>query len=130
VSPHTFARVALKAAVSLLFGGVFYAVWLAVFLAWGRQENAQLERGLFVLAPVVTAAGFATGMTLVERLSGSPRTGFFLSWVWALLGCVLGAVVVYWYGPMLIVFTMLAGGTIAIVYRDVTRPRSRRRHSL
>jgi hypothetical protein len=127
--PRALTGIVVKAAASLLLGGAFYAAWLSVFLATGGWQNAQLERALFVLAPVVTAAGFATGMTLVERFWGSPRTGFFLSWVWALLGCVVGALVVYWYGPMLIVFTMLAGGTIAVVYRDITRARSRRRHS-
>ncbi len=120
----------MKAAVSLLLGAVYYAAWLAAFLFLNRLENAQLERALFILAPVVTAAGFATGVTLVEKLGGMPRTGFFLSWVWALMGCAVGALAVYFYGPMLIVFTMLAGGTLAVVYRDITRGRSRRRHSI
>ena len=130
MSSSLFLRISVKTAVSLLLAGVFYAAWLAVFLAAARLEQAQLERAMFILAPVVTAAGFATGTALVERVRNETRTGFFLSWVWALSGCVVGAIVVYWYGPMLIVFTMLVGGTIAVAYRDFTRTRSRRRHSL
>jgi hypothetical protein len=124
-----FPRIILKTSVALVVAGVFYAAWLAVFLAAARLEHDRLERALFMLAPVITAAGFAAGTALVERVRNESRTGFFLSWVWALLGCVIGAISVYWYGPMLIVFTMLAGGTIAVAYRDYTRTRSRRRHS-
>jgi hypothetical protein len=119
----------MKALVSLLLGGVFYSAWLAAFLWSKHLENPQLERGLFVLAPVVTAAGFATGVALVDKLAGTSPTGFFLSWVWALMGCSIGALVVYFYGPMLIVFTMLVGGTLAVVLREITGTRSRRRHS-
>jgi hypothetical protein len=129
VNPSFYARVILKALISLLSGGVFYASWLAVYLLAVRLDIAALERGLFILAPVVTAAGFASGTMLVERLRGEEKTGFVLSWVWALLGCAVGALAVYWYGPMLIVFTMLAGGTLAVAYRDITKARSRRRHS-
>jgi hypothetical protein len=120
----------MKALVSLLLGGVFYSAWLAAFLWATHLENAPLERALFVLAPVVTAAGFATGVTLVDKLAGTSPTGFFLSWVWALAGCAIGALAVYFYGPMLIVFTMLVGGTLAVVLREITGARSRRRHSL
>ena len=128
MNPNAAITLLMKAAISLLLGAVFYAAWLAVFLWLTRLENSQLERALFILAPMVTAAGFATGVTLVERLGGVSPTGFFLSWVWALLGCAVGALSIYFLGPMLIVFTMLVGGTIAVVYRDITRARSRRRH--
>jgi Na+/H+-dicarboxylate symporter len=123
-------RLTLKAVVSLLLGGVFYAAWLAAFLLLDRLENDQVERTLLILAPVVTAAGFAAGVCLVEKVGRMPRTGFLMSWVWALLGCAVGALAVYFYGPMLIVFTMLCGGTVAVVYRELTGSRSRRRHSL
>jgi hypothetical protein len=33
---------------------------------------------------------------------------------WPLIACVVGAVAVYWYGPMLIVFSMLSVGTISV----------------
>jgi hypothetical protein len=129
MSSSLFLRISVKTAVSLLAAGMFYAAWLAVYLVILRLEHGQLERALFILAPVVTAAGFATGTALVERVRNESRTGFFLSWVWSLSGCAIGAIAVYWYGPMLIVFTMLAGGTIAVAYRDFSRTRSRRRHS-
>jgi hypothetical protein len=31
-----------------------------------------------------------------------------------LIACAVGAVAVYWYGPMLIVFSMLVMGTISV----------------
>jgi hypothetical protein len=119
----------MKASVSLLLGAAFYAAWLAAFLWSNQLENAKLDRALFVLAPVVTSAGFATGVALVDKMAGGTPTGFFLSWVWALMGCSIGALAVYFYGTMLIVFTMLIGGTLAVVAREITGARSRRRHS-
>jgi len=44
---------------------------------------------------------------------------FFRIFVWPLFGCALGAIAVYWYGPMLIVFSMLAAEAASIVLREV-----------
>jgi hypothetical protein len=39
---------------------------------------------------------------------------------WPLVGCAIGAGVVYWFGPMLVVFGMLAAGTASVVLREVS----------
>jgi len=112
-----------KPTVSLVLGGVFYAGWLAAFLAAVRSENSAAKGALFFAAPVVTAAGFAVGVSLFERLTNSVRGGFARTMAWALVGCAAGAAAVFWYGPMLIVFTMLAGGTAAVLVREITLTR-------
>jgi hypothetical protein len=68
---------------------------------------------------VTTAAGFALGVTIVERLTRTSRTRFLRIFVWPLIGCALGAGAVYWFGPMLIVFGMFAVGAASIVLREV-----------
>jgi hypothetical protein len=36
-----------------------------------------------------------------------------------MIGCAIGAAVVYWFGPMLIVFGMFAAGTASVALREV-----------
>ncbi len=114
----TFWASVLKITVSLLLGGGCYSIWLAVFLLAVKSENSVAQGALFFLAPLVTAAGFAAGIAVFERRGGfdALRT----SWTWPLIGCVVGSVSVYWLGPMLIVFTMLAGGTLSVIIREFT----------
>ncbi|MCK5407692.1 MAG: hypothetical protein KAJ17_14260 [Candidatus Krumholzibacteria bacterium] len=111
----TFWASVLKTTVSLLLGGGCYSVWLAVFLLAVKSENSVAQGALFFLAPLVTAAGFAAGIAVFERRGrfNAPR-----AFAWPLIGCVVGSVSVYWYGPMLIVFTMLAGGTLSVIIRE------------
>jgi hypothetical protein len=102
------------AALSLLCGGAAYALWLGGFLLAPGLEDI-----LWVLAPVVTALGFAGGMALFERLAGRGRTPFLRLYAWPLAGCAVGAVVVFGFGPMLIVFGMLGAGTASVLAREV-----------
>jgi len=110
-----FARVI----ISLLFGGAFYFVWLGIFMLSSKSVGSTVGFIEFVLAPVATAAGFATGIVLFERLTRKRKTKFFHIFIWPLIGCAIGAGAVYWFGPMLIVFTMLLAGTASIAIREV-----------
>ena len=47
------------------------------------------------------------------------KTRFFHILLWPLSGCAVGAGVVYWFGPMLIVFGMFAAGTASVIIREV-----------
>ena len=76
-------------------------------------------RGIgWLSAPLVTAAGFAAGLWIVERLLGAARTRFSRIFAWPLVGCALGAAAVFWFGPMLIVFGMFLAGTVSVVLRE------------
>jgi len=108
----------VRIAFSLLGGGVLYFLWMAAFLLTARLDSPAAETVLWLLAPVVTAVGFAAGVATSERLDGT-RTGFLRILTWPLVGCALGAGVVYWFGPMLIVFGMLAAGTASVTLREV-----------
>jgi hypothetical protein len=115
-------KVGLKAAASLLGGGLCYAVWLAAFLLVEPLESAALDTALWILAPIVAAAGFAAGLLVYARLAGERREPFLRAMAWPLAGCVAGALVAYWIGPMLIVFTMLWAGALSVALREVNAP--------
>ena len=106
-----------RIAFSLLCAGVFYFAWLAAFLLTARLDSSVVETTLWLLAPMTTAAGFATGIMILERLTKSSRTRFSRLLAWPLLGCAIGAGIVYEFGPMLIVFGMLVAGTASVALR-------------
>ena len=81
-------------------------------------ESPAVEDILWLLAPVIAAAGFATGVMLRERLAGKKQHCFLRIFLWPLIGCAVGAGTVYQFGPMLIVFAMLFTGTASIALRE------------
>ena len=118
---RAFARVTL----SLLCAGLTYAGWLAVFLLTTEPNRPIAQAIRWLSAPVVTAAGFAAGIAMWERFTKANRVGFFRVLLWPLVGCALGAGAVYWFGPMLIVFGMFAGGAASVIIREVSQHRLR-----
>ena len=112
-------RLVVRLLLSALCAGLSYFVWLGGFLL-SKDYTGPVMRGIFwVTAPLVTAIGFAAGIVAHERIVRSARTGFFRILLWPLVGCTIGAVAIYWYGPMLIVFGMFAAGTASIALREL-----------
>lgn len=124
VLPNAWWRVLIRVVVSVLCGGVGYFLWVAVFLLSRDYAGSVVRALLWVTAPVATAMGFAMGIVIHERLTHVMNTHFWRVLLWPLFGCAVGAVAVYWYGPMLIVFGMLALGTASVVLREVV-PRTK-----
>ena len=112
-------KVLLRLASSLLGAVVFYAAWMAAFITVTRSGSVVAETILWLLAPVMTAAGFAVGITVAERLTKREKSSFIRIYVWPLAGCAIGAAVVYPFGPMLIVFGMFAAGTASVAIREI-----------
>jgi hypothetical protein len=106
----------IRVAAGLLGGGILYSSWLAVFLVVGR-DTEPVEAVLWLTAPVITAIGFAAGVALAQRFLGT-TTWFWRVLPWPLIGCAIGAAAIFWYGPMLIVFTMFMGGVLALALRE------------
>ena len=117
-------RVLVTTVSSIVCAGVFYSLYLAVFLTTFRSCGPVLRGLLWMSAPVVTATGFALGIWFWERSDG-PGHNFLRVLAWPLIACTLGAAAVYWYGPMLIVFGMFAAGTASVVLREVVAARSK-----
>ncbi len=116
----------IRIILSLPCAGIFYLVWMAVFLLATRLNSSAIEAILWLLAPVLTAAGFAIGITISEQLTQTSKTRFLGNFIWPLIGCAIGAGVVYWFGPMLIVFGMFVAGTISVAFREAVRLMSKR----
>ena len=117
--------VVLRVASSLLGAGVFYVAWMASFLAVTGSDSVITETVLWLLAPVMTAAGFAVGVNVADGLVKKRRPSFIRIYVWPLVGCTIGAAVVYPFGPMLIVLGMFAVGTTSVALREVLmRPKA------
>jgi hypothetical protein len=128
MNTSSISRWVIKPGVSLVLGGVFYAGWLAAFLATIRAGNSAAKGALFFLAPLVTAAGFTLGVAVFERSTDSPSGRFHRVLVWPLVGCAAGAAASFWYGPMLVSFSMLVGGALSVVFRDIFLLRKPQNH--
>lgn len=109
----------LKCLTSLLGGGILYAFWLSLFLTLSKLWQPWMEDILWFSAPVLTAGGFALGAFIFDRVSGREANAFLSNYKWSLIGCILGALAVIWFGPMLIVFAMLAAGTVSVALREI-----------
>lgn len=114
-----FGRVVL----SLVFAGIFYTGWLAVAIAVHKSglDSLVLKVLVWLSAPVVTAAGFAVGVAIFELLPHTRRSKFGNIFKWSLIGCAIGAGIVVWFGPMLIVFGMFALGTTSVAIRELVK---------
>ena len=116
--------VAVRVALSSAIGGLFYLGWMALFLLSTDWESAFWDSAVWVLAPIITAAGFAAGLGLGRRLARCEPVSFWRLFVWPLVGCGVGAAVVFPFGPMLIVFGMLAAGAASVALHEaLDRPR-------
>ncbi len=108
-----------KMLISILSAGFFYIAWLALFLTIIRLDIAFVNVFGWLIAPLATALGFALGVYLFETISKRQKNGFFELLIWPLIGCIVGALIVVWFGPMLIVFGMFALGTFSVLCREI-----------
>ena len=117
-SLRAFANALARVVLSGLTGGAVFSLWLGLFLSlwsWGFEDVAWL---LWLLAPLATGFGFGMGVGGGERLFAVGRPTLWTATTWPLAGCIVGAVVVYPFGVMLIVFGMLCMGTVAVAGRE------------
>jgi len=107
-----------KVAFSVLCAGVLYFLWMGAFIVLSDRAGSIGKGVLWILAPVVTATGFALGLAVSERRLNSMKASFVRISVWPLAGCAVGAAAMYWFGPMLIVFGMFLAGTASVMLRE------------
>jgi hypothetical protein len=119
-SPKLLWQAALRVIASLCIGVLCYIIWLGVFLLVSPVEGI-ISVMLWLAAPLITGVGFATGTLIFNRLAKVDGGSFIQSLVWPSVGCILGAAIVYPFGPMLIVFAMLALGTLSVATREIVR---------
>jgi len=119
--PGVLGRVAL----SVIFAGIFYTGWLIIAIPASKSGfgGMAVQTVIWILAPILTGLGFATGQKIFELLPAADKTCFWETYMWCLAGCVIGAGIVWPFGPMLIVFGMFVTGTISVVLHEVVRMR-------
>jgi hypothetical protein len=115
----SLAIVGVKIAVGTFAAGLFYFIWLGAYLLVVDYGETVLDTVMYLAAPVITGAGFALGVEMVERRSGGKEAEFIHVFAWTVAGCAVGAGIVYWFGPMLIVFGMFLGGVASLVLREL-----------
>ena len=103
---------------ALLFARIFFGGWVAAtdsVMSLVPEEGSSFLRTIYsMLIPVVTAAGFAAGTWVAERLGGTRKTRFSRMFVWPLVGCAVGAAAIFLIGPLM--FTL---GTGSVVLSEV-----------
>jgi hypothetical protein len=109
-----FARVI----VSVAFAGIFYACWLVIAIPVLKSGSIFAQALCWLSAPVMTAAGFVCGIMIFELLPGTKKSKS-KDLLWPLGGCVIGAAVMFYFGPMLIVFSMFALGAASIFVKEI-----------
>ena len=110
----------LRIMVSTAFSGLFYIGWLAVAIPVLTSECCMLNKILlWIIAPFTTALGFTVGILLVDLIFRQQKTKFWNVYKYPLTGCIIGAVIVVIFGPMLIVFGMFALGGLSIIIREI-----------
>ena len=110
---------ALRMLLSIIGAGVCYVAWMAVVLTWARDAPPVLRAVSWITAPIATGLGWAVGVWIGEGLTGARATSFLRLLIWPLVGCAIGAAVVYPFGPMLIVFGMFIGGYVSVFLREL-----------
>ena len=109
----------VRVIISVAFAGVFYVGWLAVAIPVFKSGPLLAKALCWLSAPVVTGAGFASGLALFELLPGTRKSRLRDIVLWPLAGCAIGAAVVFFFGPMLIVFSMFALGAASILTKEI-----------
>ena len=124
MEPKSLFQALFSVTCSVLFAGIFYVGWMAVFITVLGTGSPVLRGAGWLSAPVVTALGFAAGLWIAERLILGRRTSLCRILAWPLVGCAVGAGVLFWFGPMLVVFGMFAAGTASVALNEVVAART------
>lgn len=109
----------VRVIISVAFAGIFYAGWMAVAILVLKSGPLSAKVLCWMSAPLVTGGGFASGLAIFELLPGTRKSKFYDIVLWPLAGCTIGAIVVVFFGPMLIVFGMFAVGAASILAKEI-----------
>lgn len=105
--------------VAFLVAFVFHIGWLAAFIPAAKSGVMALKILGWMMAPVITALGYATGLWMGERRLTQRTTDFLRIFLLPLVGCTLGAIALGWIGPMFVGIGTFVGGAASVVLREV-----------
>jgi hypothetical protein len=119
MSRKCFFGLFVRTIVSVIFAGIFYTGWMAIAIPILKSGPLFAKALCWLSAPVVTASGFACGIAIFELLPGTRKSKSRDIILWPLASCSIGAAVVFFFGPMLIVFAMFALGAAGILIKEI-----------
>ena len=109
----------VRVIISVSFAGIFYVGWMAVAIPVLKSGLLLAKALCWLSVPAVTGAGFTSGVAIFELLPGTRKNRLRDIVLWPLAGCAIGAAVVFFFGPMLIVFAMFALGAASILAKEI-----------
>jgi hypothetical protein len=123
VNHNSLLAALVRVFCSLIFVGIFYTGWMAMAIGVLKLgiDTAAAKAVIWLSAPVITGAGFAVGVAVFELFPGARKSRFLDIYKWSLIGCAIGAGIVFPFGPMLIVFGMFIFGTASVALRELMR---------
>jgi hypothetical protein len=101
--------------VSVLFAAGFYLGWMALFLVCSPHLPAVGRGALWIVAPIMTSLGFTAGAVLFTHIRRLRQPSLGQLCLYPLIGCSVGAAIVFPFGPMLIVFGMCLLGSLSML---------------
>ena len=105
--------------VSVILAGGFYIGWMAVAIPVLKSGPMLAKAVCWLTAPVVTGCGFAAGLAIFELLPSARKSNLRDTLLWPICGCAIGAGIVFFFGPMLIVFAMFVLGAASVLAKEV-----------
>ena len=106
--------------ISFLGAGLSNFIWLAAFLTFAEKPpGGPISWLLWCLAPLIIALGFSYGIILFDYCVSKNRISLLSVLPIPLVGCAIGAVVAFQFGPMFIGFGIFVFGGIAVLLREV-----------
>ncbi len=106
--------------ISFLGAGLFNFIWLAAFLTFAEKPpGGPVSWILWFLAPLIIALGFCYGIILFDYFVFKNRSSLLTVLPIPLVGCAIGAVTAFQFGPMFIGFGTLAIGGVAVLLREI-----------
>lgn len=107
-------RCAVRFAIALLLGGALHVAWVALFILGASLGASGIARSaLWLVGPIVTAAGYATGLTIRARGACTVKGRFPQVFTFVLIGCAIGAILGRPIGPMFFGLGALAAGALS-----------------
>jgi hypothetical protein len=131
VTTDAMRRCAIRFTIAVVLGGVVHVLWVTlVILGRSLGASGMARDALWLAGPIMTAAGYAEGLTIRVRGASAVRMRFSQVFVAVLIGCAVGAIVGRPLGPMFVgLGALAAGGLTALALVVRTAPRRTERPS-
>ena len=107
-------RWAVRLAVVLVLGVALHVAWVILSILAASLGASSFARGaLWLAGPIITAAGYAIGLTIPVRGAAAINRRFSQLFLVVLVGCAVGGLLGRPVGPMFAGLGMLSAGALA-----------------